>query len=63
MGMLRKIKPSSKKSGVFSYSQYAGKYAGKIVRDFRERAAGAEVEDRQEELQAELRRERRRQGR
>ncbi|MDO8729174.1 MAG: hypothetical protein Q7K26_04825 [bacterium] len=56
--MFRKIKPSSKKSRAFSYSNYTGK----IVRDFRERQAGAEADDRQEEWQEKLKKEQRRQG-
>ena len=60
MGMLRKIKENTRKLRAFSYSEYTGK----IVRDFRERQAGAEVEDRQEEWREELRKEqRRRRGR
>lgn len=53
MGMSRKIKPSSKKSRAFSYSQYTGK----IVRDFRERQAGEAVADRLDAFLEELERE------
>lgn len=50
MGMFRKIKRSKRKLRAFSYSHWTGK----IIRDFRERQAGAEAEDRQDALQEEL---------
>ncbi|MDP3875271.1 MAG: hypothetical protein Q8Q22_02015 [bacterium] len=56
MGMFRKIKGNTRKLRAFSYS----KYTGKIVRDFRERQAGAGVEDRQDDWQKELEEYRRR---
>jgi hypothetical protein len=59
MSMFRRIKPKTRKIRVFCYSEYTGK----IVRDFRERQAGAEVEGRQEEWREELKRERQWQGR